>query len=108
MKRVAAMALAEKQNEGLIFENRTDATVNDILPDDKANEAFNELNGNITGVDWDAETEIQDPAAHMPQLKNNQYAALADEEEYEGNDTKTTGVQHNNELIGVDSDNDSM
>ena len=38
MKRVAAMALAKKQNKGLIFENRTGATVNDILPDDKANE----------------------------------------------------------------------
>ena len=34
MKQVAAMALAEKHNEGLIFENRTGSTVNDILPDD--------------------------------------------------------------------------
>ena len=50
MKRLAAMALAEKQNEGLIFENRTDAMVNDILPDDEANKAFDKLNGNITGV----------------------------------------------------------
>ena len=69
MKRVAEMALAEKQNEGLIFENRTGATVNDILPDDEANEKFDEINGNITGVEWEAETEIQEPAAHMPQLK---------------------------------------
>ena len=51
MKRVAAMALDEKQNEGLIFENHTGATVNDILPDDKANEAFDKINGNITGVE---------------------------------------------------------
>ena len=50
MNRVAAMALAEKQNKGLIFENCTGATVNDLLPDDKANKAFDELNGNITGV----------------------------------------------------------
>ena len=56
MKRVAAMALVGKQNEGLIFENRTGAMVNDILPDDEANKAFNELNGDITGVDWEAET----------------------------------------------------
>ena len=64
MKRVAAMALAEKQNEGLVFENRTGATVNNILPDDEANEAFNKIDGNITGVDWEA--EMQEPAAHMP------------------------------------------
>ena len=56
MKRVEEMALAKKQNEGLIFDNRTGATVNDILPDDEANEAFNKLNGNITGVEWEAET----------------------------------------------------
>ena len=59
MKPVAAIALAEKQNDVLIVENHTGATVNDILPDDKANEAFEKLNRNITGVDWEAETEIQ-------------------------------------------------
>ena len=48
---VATMALAEKQNEGLIFENHTGTTVNDILPDDKVNEAFDEINGNITRVE---------------------------------------------------------
>ena len=77
MKRVAEIALAEKQNKGLIFENCTGATVNDILPDDKANEAFDKIDENITGVDWEAETETQEPAAHMLQLNNNQYAALA-------------------------------
>ena len=51
MKRVAAMALAEKQNEGLTFENRTVATLNDILPDDEENEAFDKIDGNITGVE---------------------------------------------------------
>ena len=35
------IVIAEKQNEGLIFENRTSTTVNDILPDYEANEAFN-------------------------------------------------------------------
>ena len=37
MKRVAVMDLDEKQNKRLIFENRTGATVNDILSDDEAN-----------------------------------------------------------------------
>ena len=59
MKRVAAMVLAKKQNEGLIFENRTRATVNYILPDDKANEAFEKIDGNITGVEWEEEAETQ-------------------------------------------------
>ena len=80
MKRVAGMALAEKQNKGLIFENRTGATVNDILPDDEANKAFNKIDGNITGAEWEAETEIQEPATHVPQINNTQYAALADKE----------------------------
>ena len=34
------------------IEQRTGATVNDILPDGEANEAFDKINGNITGVDW--------------------------------------------------------
>ena len=79
MKRVAEMALAEKQNEGLIFENRTRATVNDILPDDEANEAFDKIDGNITGVEWEAEAETKEPETHKPQIFNNQYAALPDE-----------------------------
>ena len=40
MKHVAVMALAKKQNEGLVFENRTGAMVNDIMPYEEANEAF--------------------------------------------------------------------
>ena len=115
-KCVAEMALSEKQNEGLIFENRTGATVNDILPDDEANEAFDELDGNITGMDWEAETEIQDTEAHMPQLNNNQYAALTGREDNEVNDKKSTGVdndrkitgvRHDEKITGVDSDNES-
>ena len=99
MKRVAEMDLAEKQNKGLIFENRTGATVNDIMPDDKANEAFNKIDGNITEVEW--ETEIQDLAAHMPKLHDNQYAALAGEEYDEDNDTKSTGMENDGEIKGV-------
>ena len=71
------MALAEKQNGGLIFENRTGSMVNDIQPDEKVNKELNKLDGNIKGVDWEAETEIQELATHMPQINNNQYAALA-------------------------------
>ena len=48
------MALAKKQNEGTIIENRTGATVNDILSDDEANKAFNKIDMNIAGVDWEA------------------------------------------------------
>ena len=92
MKPVAAMVLTKKQNEGLIFENHTGATVNDILPDDEANKAFDELSGNITGVDWEAETKIKEPAAHMHQLKNNQYAALSVKKEDEGNNNESIGV----------------
>ena len=64
-------------------------------------------------MDWEA--EIQDPAAHMPQLNNNQYAALAGEEDDEDNDTKSTGVENDSEIkevrhyekiIGVHSENE--
>ena len=72
MKRVAEMALAKKQNEGLIFENRTGATVNDLMTDDEANKSFDEINRNITGVEWEAETEIQEPVTHIPLKNNNQ------------------------------------
>ena len=79
MKHVAEIALVKKQNEGLIFENRTGATVNDILPDDKANVEFDEIDRNITGVEWEAEAEIQEPATHTLQINTNQYVAISDE-----------------------------
>ena len=74
------------------------------------------LDRNITGVDWEAETEIQRPASHMLQLNNNQYVALADKEDNEGKDNESTGVQndgeitgvrHNDKIIGVNSDNET-
>ena len=95
------------------MKNRTAATVNDLLPDD---ESFDELDGNITGVEWEAETETQDPATHIPQIYNNQYATLAGEEENKSNDNKSTGVEndgkitgvrHDDKITGVDSDNKS-
>ena len=46
-KLVAAMALSEKQNEGLIFDNRTGAMVKYILPDDKVKKSFNKIDRNI-------------------------------------------------------------
>ena len=60
--------------------------------------------------------EIQEPATHTLQINNNQYAALADEEENADNknestgvdnDEKITGVQHKNKITGADSDNES-
>ena len=89
MKQVAAMALDEKQNEVLIFENRAGATVNDIFPDDEANEEFNRIYGNITGVDCESdppEQEIQEPAVHILYIQNNEYVALADNDDYNKNE----------------------
>ena len=37
--------LIQKQNKVSIFENRTGGTINDILPDDETNEAFENLTG---------------------------------------------------------------
>ena len=54
-------------NKGQIFLNRTGPTVNDILSDDKVNELFNEIDGNIIRMYWEA--EMHDPAAHTTQLK---------------------------------------
>ena len=50
IKRVAVMALADKQSKEIIFENHLELAVNDILPDDYVNEAFSKINGNIAGV----------------------------------------------------------
>ena len=108
MKRVAAMSLAEKQNEGLIFENRTGAMVNDILPDDEANEEFKKIDRNITGVEWETEAETQEPATYAPQTSNNQYAALADEEENEDNNNESTGMDNDGEITGVRHDNKTI
>ena len=74
----------------MIFENCTDANLNDILSDDKANEAFEKIDGNTTGVDWEA--EIKELLVHVTQLNNNQYVALAGEEDDKDNDTESKGV----------------
>ena len=37
----------------------------------------------------------------MPQLNNNKYVALADEEDNEGNKNEITGVDNDGEIIGV-------
>ena len=109
MKWVAAMALAKKQNEGLIFENCTGAIVNNILPDDETNEASNKIDGDISGVDWEAEK--QELVVHMSHLKNNHYAALAGSEDDEENgddqenDTKSIGAENDGKNTGVRHDN---
>ena len=50
MKLVAIMAISKKKR-GNIFENHS-VMVNNILPDDDANEAFNNIDRNIAVVDW--------------------------------------------------------
>ena len=88
MKQVAVMPIAKKKNEGHIFENRTGVTVNDIFPDDDANEVFNKIYGNTAGVDWEEEPpeqEIHGPEAHIPNINNNQYTALEDDEDDDEN-----------------------
>ena len=67
-------------------------------------------------MEWEAETEIQELAIHMPQINNNKHAALADEDNNEvnnnkstgvDNDGKITGVRHDDDITGVDIDNKS-
>ena len=74
MKQVAAMALSEKNTKGLIVEKCASITVNNILPDDDVNEEFSEIDGNITGVEWEAEppeAELQRAAFHILHIQNN-------------------------------------
>ena len=51
MKQVVEMALSEKHNEGIVFENCIGVVVNDILPDDNTNKVFNEIDCNIAGAE---------------------------------------------------------
>ena len=74
MKRVAEMSLAEKNPEGLIFENRLVLAVDDILLDDDSNKAFSKINSNIPGVEWEAERlEVEPPEAvvHILHIHNS-------------------------------------
>ena len=45
------MALFEKQNKGIVFENRIGVAANDILTDDNTKEVFNEIDCNIAVVE---------------------------------------------------------
>ena len=65
------------------------------------NEAFNKIDRDIEGVDWEVEPpeqEIQEPTVHILHILKNQYAALADykynneDEDNQDNNTKSTGV----------------
>ena len=74
IKRVAAMAVAEKQTEEIIFDNTFGLTVNDILTYGDANEAFRKIDINVVGVEWEAkplETELQEAAVNVPHIHNN-------------------------------------
>ena len=108
------------------MKKRTGVTANGILRYDDVNKAFNKTDDNIAGVDWKVrplEQEIQDPEVQTTHIKNNQYAALADDEDYDENednqendtkstgvenDGKITGVQHDDKITVVDSDNERM
>ena len=90
--------------------------VNNILPDDDANKAFNKIDRNIAVMDWEVEPpeqEIQEPEVHIPHINRNQYAALADDEDDDKNEddqennTKSTGVGNNGEITGVQHSNKS-
>ena len=62
--------------------------VKNIFPDDEANEAFNKIDGSISGVEWEAEPpeqKIKKPSVHIPHLNKNQFAALAGNEDNEEN-----------------------
>ena len=47
--------MAEKQTEGIIFENHLGIAVNNILSDGDVNKAFSEIDVNIAGVEWEEE-----------------------------------------------------
>ena len=108
------MALAKKQTEGIIVDNRVGVAVNDILSDDDANEAFSKIDRNIAGVEWEAEPldpELPEVAVHIPHINNNQYAALVNNdknnEDEQENDNERTGVENNGKRTGVENDNES-
>ena len=52
MKQLEAMPLSKNQSEGLFFDNCTGISVEDILPDDDANEVLRDIDRNIVGVEW--------------------------------------------------------
>ena len=102
------MDQTEKHNQGPIFENCDGVIVKNILPDDDANEAFNEINWNIAGVEWKAEpleTETQEVAVHIPHINNNQYAALGDHEDNIENEDKK---ENHRKSTVVDNNSDSQ
>ena len=113
MKRVVAVALAENQSEGLIFENCTGIAVDDVLPDYDANKAFREIDVELTGVELETEpleakltqAEPAGSILHNNQYillpNNNQYALIAENEEDNEDNNKSTRVE--DERTGVDS-----
>ena len=47
--------MSKKRHKGVIFDYRLGIARDNILPDDDANEAFREIDGNIAEVEWEAE-----------------------------------------------------
>ena len=71
MKQLAVIALDEKQTEVLVFDNGVGVAVNNILLDNNINEAFEKIDRNIEGVEWEAEPtdpENKEAALHTPHI----------------------------------------
>ena len=95
------------------------------MTDDDTYETLKKTDGDIAGVDWEAEPPekiIQEPEFQILHINNNFYAALADDEDNEKNeddqennnkstggenDGEITGVRHDDKSTGVDSNNES-
>ena len=126
IKQVEAMALSEKLSEGLVFDHPAGIAVDNIIPNDDANKAFREIEGNISGMVWETEpievkpTEMETPEANThnnqympiadqystPAAKNNQYAPLAENNENDEDKDEITGAGE--ESTGVDIDNNEI
>ena len=73
--------MAKTQPEGLFFDNCTGISVEDILPDDDANEAFSKIDRNIVGVECQTDTLEDKPTYTEPTeaiIHNNQYMQLSE------------------------------
>ena len=50
IERVTVMALSDKYNKEIVFDNRVEVTFDDIMPDDDAKNAFSKMDGNVARV----------------------------------------------------------
>ena len=50
IERVTVMALSDKYNKEIVFDNRVEVTFDDKMPDDDAKNAFSKMDGNVARV----------------------------------------------------------